>query len=199
MFLQIYLIIILYIYILPIYWSLSLFFVWSSQKHHIQLHRTTLVQHILPEHNHTQHVAQHHSTTTACTQYTPGNKYIHHLNCHQHTIDLIQYQMDYRDTALSYYCHISIISYPSLNQPIWPDALDFPKPTTSLVSRHFILLICIYVFVFVTIFCFPTVYIDCHPQIPAEETVKEGRNVRPGLCPNISKRYTILRIFYFRF
>ena len=58
------------------------------------------------------------------------------------------------------------------------------------------LLICIYVFVFVTVIYFPTVYIDCHPQIPAEETIKEGRNVRPGLCPNISKHYTILRIFY---
>ena len=38
-----------------------------------------------------------------------------------------------------------------------------------------------------------------HPQIPAEETIKEGRNVRPGLCPNISKHYTILRIFYLLF
>ena len=65
-----------------------------------------------------------------------------------------------------------------------PDALDFPK-LTSLVSRHFILLICICLFVFVTVFYFPTVYIE------------EGRNVRPGLCPNISKHYTILRIFYF--
>ena len=54
-------------------------------------------------------------------------------------------------------------------------------------------------FVFVTVFFFPTVYIVCHPQIPAEETIKEGRNVRPGLCPNISKHYTILIIFYLWF
>ena len=31
-----------------------------------------------------------------------------------------------------------------------------------------------------TVFYFLTIYIDCHPQIPAEETVKEGRNAHPG-------------------
>ena len=61
----------------------------------------------------------------------------------------------------------------------------------TLYSTHIYLCFC-----FCYCFLFPTVYIDCHPQIPAEETIKEGRNVRPGLCPNISKHYTILRIFY---
>ena len=86
MFLQIYLIIILYILITNILILVSLFCLILS-KHHIQLHRTTLVQHILPEHNHIQHFTQLHSTTTARTQCIPGNEYIHHLNCHQPTID----------------------------------------------------------------------------------------------------------------
>ena len=74
MFLQIYPIIILYIDITNILILVSLFCLILS-KHHIQLYRTTLVQHILSEHNHIQHVAQLHSTTTARTQCIPGNEY----------------------------------------------------------------------------------------------------------------------------
>ena len=51
----------------------------------------------------------------------------------------------------------------------------------------------IYEFGFVTVFYFPTVYIDCHPPIPFEEIIQEG------CVPMWFKHNTILRIFYFWF
>ena len=69
------------------------------------------------------------------------------------------------------------------NQPIWPAALDFPKLTTSLVSTHFILLICIYFFVFVTLFHFPTVYIDCHPKPLLRRPSKKVETYVQGCVP----------------
>ena len=48
-----------------------------------------------------QHRTQHLLNNAFFIKCILGNEYIHHLNCRQPTIDLIQYQTDYRDTALS--------------------------------------------------------------------------------------------------